>query len=316
MKSKKLISIVISLYNEEENVEKLFEELYKVELGVSDKVDFEYICVNDGSKDHTLELLTELMKKHKNIKIFNFYRNFGHEIAMTAGMDNSNGEAVIFMDGDLQHPPKLIKEMIDDWLDGYKVVLTKKITNDNEKSFLYKVLSSCYYYTLNKLSDFEIPKDFPDFRLLDRDQIEVLKKIDEQDRMFRGMLNFIGFKNYKILEFEVPNRFAGTTKYNFNKSLKLAVDSIIQFSTKPLKFATYLGITSIILAMLLGAHTLVEYLFYNHERNGYATILIVILVASSIQFIILGIIGEYVGKIHMEVKKRPLYFGELIENNN
>lgn len=316
MKSKKLISIVISLFNEEGNVEKLFEELHKVELEMVDKVDFEYICVNDGSKDHTLEILTDLMKRHNNIKIFNFYRNFGHEIAMTAGMDSSNGDAVVFMDGDLQHPPQYIKEMVESWFDGYKVVLTKRIANDNEKSILYKILSSCYYYTLNKLSDFEIPKDFPDFRLLDREQIQILKKIDERDRMFRGMLNFIGYKNYKVLEFEVPNRFAGTTKYNFEKSRQLALDSIIQFSTKPLKFATYLGVASIILAMFLGLNTLIEYMFFNSERSGYATIVMVILIANSIQFIILGIIGEYIGKIHMEVKKRPLYFGELIENDN
>ncbi len=316
MKSKKLVSIVISLYNEEENIEKLFEELQKIEREISKQVNIEYICVNDGSKDHTLSLLSKQMKKYKNIKIFNFYRNFGHEIAMTAGMEHATGDAIIFMDGDLQHPPKFIKEMVEYWLEGYKVILTKKVTKDKEKPFIYKILSASYYYIINKLSDFEIPKDFPDFRLLDRDEVEVLKKIDEHDRMFRGMLNFIGYKNYKIIEFEVPNRFGGTTKYNFKKSLGLAVDSIVQFSTKPLRFATYLGVLSIIVATLLGVDTLIEYLFYNHQRTGYATTLIVILFMSSIQFIILGIVGEYIGKIHIEVKKRPLYFGELIENHN
>ena len=178
------------------------------------------------------------------------------------------------------------------------------------------MLSVSYYYILNKLSDFKIPKDFPDFRLLDREEIEVLKQIDEHDRMFRGMLNFIGYKNYKVIEFEVPQRFAGESKYNFKKSLTLAIDSIVQFSTKPLKIATYLGIISIVVAIVLGVDTLVEYIFYNHERTGYATTLIVILFMSSIQLIILGIIGEYIGKIHIEVKKRPLYFGELIEDHN
>jgi len=316
MKSKKLVSIVISLYNEEENIEKLFEELHKVELEISNKVNIEYICVNDGSKDHTLSLLSKQMKKYKNIKIFNFYRNFGHEIAMTAGMEYAKGDAVIFMDGDLQHPPKFVKEMVEYWLEGYKVILTKKITKDKEKSFIYKMFSTFYYYIINQLSDFEIPKDFPDFRLLDRDEVEVLKKIDEHDRMFRGMLNFIGYKNYKIIEFEVPKRFAGKTKYNFKKSLGLAVDSIVQFSTKPLRFATYLGVISIIVATILGVNTLIEYLFFNHQRTGYATTLIVILFMNSIQFIILGIVGEYIGKIHIEVKKRPLYFGELIEIHN
>ena len=313
MKSKKLVSIVISFYNEEGNVKKLFEELSKVEKKLYDKVDLEYICVNDGSRDHTLSLLMQEQKKYKNIKIFNFYRNFGHEIAMTAGMDQSKGDAVIFMDADLQHPPQYIVDMVDYWLNGYKVVLTKKITKDRDKSPMYNIMSKTYYYIINRLSDFEIPKDFPDFRLLDRDEVEVLKKIDEHDRMFRGMLNFIGYKNYKIIEFEVPQRFAGETKYNFKKSLGLAVDSILQFSTKPLKLATYLGVISIIIATLLGLDTLIEYLFFNTTRNGYATLLIVILFMSSIQFIILGIIGAYIGKIHIEVKKRPLYFGEMIE---
>jgi len=316
MKLKKLVSIVISLYDEEENIEKLFEELQKVEEKLAKKVDIEYICVNDGSSDHTLSMLIKQSKKYKNIKIFNFHRNFGHEIAMTAGMEHSSGDAVVFMDGDLQHPPKLIEEMVEHWLDGYAVVLTKKITKDKDKSFVYKMLSTSYYYIINQLSDFEIPKDFPDFRLLDRDEVEVLKKIDEHDRMFRGMLNFIGYKNYKVIEFEVPKRFAGKTKYNFRKSLGLAVDSIVQFSTKPLKFATYLGVLSIIIAMMLGADTLIEYIFYNDQRTGYATTLMVILFMSSIQLIILGIIGEYIGKIHIEVKKRPLYFGEFIENNS
>jgi len=316
MKLKKLVSIVVSLYDEEENIEKLFEELKKVEGKLAKKVDIEYICVNDGSSDHTLSMLIKQSKKYKNIKIFNFYRNFGHEIAMTAGMEHSKGDAVVFMDGDLQHPPKLIEEMVEYWLDGYAVILTKKITKDKDKSFVYKMLSASYYYIINQLSDFKIPKDFPDFRLLDRDEVEVLKKIDEHDRMFRGMLNFIGYKNYKVIEFEVPERFAGKTKYNFRKSLSLAVDSIVQFSTKPLRFATFLGVISIIIAMILGADTLMEYIFYNKQRTGYATTLIVILFMSSIQLIVLGIIGEYIGKIHIEVKKRPLYFGEFIENNS
>jgi len=295
---------------------KLKKLVKKVEGKLAKKVDIEYICVNDGSSDHTLSMLIKQSKKYKNIKIFNFYRNFGHEIAMTAGMEHSKGDAVVFMDGDLQHPPKLIEEMVEYWLDGYAVILTKKITKDKDKSFVYKMLSASYYYIINQLSDFKIPKDFPDFRLLDRDEVEVLKKIDEHDRMFRGMLNFIGYKNYKVIEFEVPERFAGKTKYNFRKSLSLAVDSIVQFSTKPLRFATFLGVISIIIAMILGADTLMEYIFYNKQRTGYATTLIVILFMSSIQLIVLGIIGEYIGKIHIEVKKRPLYFGEFIENNS
>jgi dolichol-phosphate mannosyltransferase len=312
----KLVSIVISLYNEEGNIYKLFDELHKVELNLKDKVDFEYICVNDGSADGTFTVLKSLMEKYQNIKVYNLSRNFGHEIAMSAGMDQAKGDSIIFMDGDLQHPPKLVETMVNDWLDGYEIILTKKINNGNDKSILYKILSSTYYFILDKLSDIKIPKDYPDFRLLDRKHIETLKTIGENDRMFRGLLNFIGYKNHKVLEFKVPRRFSGKTKYNFSKSLGLAVDSIMQFSIKPLRLATYLGIISATISSIVALDTFIEYLFFNEQRTGYATTLIVIVFMGSIQLIILGIIGEYIGKIHIEVKKRPLYFGELIENNN
>ncbi len=312
----KLVSIVISLYNEEENLIKLFEELYKVELKLKNRVDIEYICVNDGSSDKTLPALINLMKKYKNIKIYNLYRNFGHEIAMSAGMDNAKGDCVIFMDGDLQHPPKFIEEMVKSWLDGYEVVLTEKLSKDSDKSMLYKILSSVYYFMLDKLSDIKIPKNYPDFRLLDKKQVETLKQISEHDRMFRGLLNYIGYGDAKIIKFEVPKRFAGKTKYNLKKSMGLAIDSILQFSTKPLRLATYLGIISVFISGIFGLYTLVQYLFFNFERTGYATTLLIIIFIGSIQLIILGIIGEYIGKIHIEVKKRPLYFGELIENNH
>lgn len=312
----KLVSIVISLYNEDGNINKLFDELYKIESNLKDKVKFEYICVNDGSTDDTPVLLKDLMQKYTNIKIYNLSRNFGHEIAMSAGMDHAQGDSVIFMDGDLQHPPELIETMVNDWLDGYEIVLTKKVNNGNDKSMLYRTLSSVYYFLLDKLSDTKIPKDYPDFRLLDRKHIETLKKISENDRMFRGLLNFIGYNNYKVLEFEVPERFSGETKYNFKKSFGLAIDSIMQFSIKPLRLATYLGVISAIISSVLALETIIEYLFFNESRTGYATTLIVIVFMGSIQLIILGIIGEYIGKIHIEVKKRPLYFGDLIENNN
>lgn len=310
----KLVSIVISLYNEEENIVKLFDELNKVENILKNKVRLEYICVNDGSNDNTLKILKELKLKYQNIKIFNLYRNFGHEIAMTAGMENAIGDSVIFMDGDLQHPPHLINDMIDFWLSGDKVILTRKITKDEDKSLSYRILSKVYYFILNKLSDISIPRDFPDFRLIDRKYIEILKKIDEQDRMFRGLLNFIGFDNYKTIDFVVPKRFSGESKYNFRRSLRLAVDSIMQFSTKPLRLATYLGLIAVFISGLLVILTFLQYMFFDIEKTGYATTLLVIVFMGSIQLIVLGIIGEYIGKIHIETKKRPLYFGEVIED--
>lgn len=310
-----LVSIVISLYNEEGNIAKLFEELSAVELLLKEKVDFEFICVNDGSTDKTLQNLQVLMPTHENIKIYNLYRNFGHEIAMGAGMDHAKGDCVIFMDGDLQHPPALIEDMVNAWIDGNKVVLTKKINNGKDKPLLYRILSKIYYWMLDRLSDIKIPKDYPDFRLLSRKHVDTLKTISENDRMFRGLLNYIGYTNCKILEFEVPQRFSGKTKYNFRKSFSLAADSIMQFSVKPLRLATYLGLISAFASSIIAFYTLFEFVFFNDMRSGYATTLIVVVFMGSIQLIILGIIGEYIGKIHLEVKKRPLYFGEFIEHN-
>lgn len=310
---RKRVSIVLSLYNEEANLEKLFEELSSVEEKLADKVTIEYLCVNDGSEDGTLETLIRLSQMYPNIRIYNLFRNFGHEIAMSAGMDQATGDCILFMDGDLQHPPALIEPMVLSWLEGHEVVLTRKITRDREKSRLYSFLSLAHFALLNALSDIKIPRDFPDFRLLDRKQVETLKQFDEKDRMFRGLLNFIGYRNARVIDFEVPPRYAGETKYTFRRSAQLVVDSLLQFSTKPLRLATYLGLISVSITTVIGLMTLIEYLFFNTERSGYATTLLVIIFMGSIQLIVLGIIGEYIGKIHMEVKKRPLYFGEWVE---
>ena len=310
---RKRVSIVISLYNEEANLVRLFEELNKVEQKLASRVVLEYLCVNDGSDDGTLATLIALKETHPNIKIYNLFRNFGHEIAMSAGMDQAEGDCILFMDGDLQHPPALIETMVTSWLEGHDVVLTRKVTRDREKSRLYRFLSAAHFALLNALSDITIPRDFPDFRLLDRKQIETLKQFDEKDRMFRGLLNFIGYQNAKIIDFDVPPRYAGRTKYNFRRSAQLVVDSLLQFSTKPLRLATYLGLISVSITTVIGIMTLIEYLFFNTQRSGYATTLLVIIFMGSIQLIVLGIIGEYIGKIHMEVKKRPLYFGEWVE---
>ncbi|MDE1223766.1 glycosyltransferase family 2 protein [Vibrio aestuarianus] len=304
----KLVSIVLSFYNEEENIEKLFEELDKVEKSVSRLVEFEYVCVNDGSSDSTLLKLNDIQKTRNNVNIFHLYRNFGHEVAMTAGMDNASGDCVIFMDGDLQHPPYLLEALIKSWLSGNKVVLTKKKNNGQDKSKVYRVLSNLFHIFLNKISDINIPKDFPDFRLVDFKYIEMLKKIDEQDRMFRGLLNYIGISAYDIIEFDVPERFRGTTKYNFSSSFSLAIDSILQFSIKPLRLAIFLGLTTITISIFLALSTLIQYIFYDVERTGYTTTLLVVLFLGSSQLIVLGIIGEYIGRIHIESKKKTFVF--------
>jgi glycosyltransferase involved in cell wall biosynthesis len=302
---KGLISVVISAYNEEGNIPKLYEELTKNLEGEN----YELLFVNDGSKDGTFTECEKLLKADERVKIVDFERNFGHEIAMTAGLDYAEGEAVIFMDADLQHPPEILPQMIKHWKEGFDVVLTRILKNE-QKSFLRNFLVNIYYFILNLLSDVKIPRSTPDFRLIGRRYVEILKTMNEQERMFRGMLNWLGTKNCKIIEFSAPKRFSGETHYNFKASVKLAINSIIQFSIKPLRLATYLGIFFAMFAVLFGFYVLYEYFALSKPASGYTTIVLLISVFSSVQLIILGIIGEYIGRIHLETKKRPLYFAK------
>lgn len=308
----KLISIVISAYNEEDNVSELYKRLCESLNKVKD-ADFEFLFVDDGSKDKTYNNCLKLQKNDARIKIVKLKRNFGHEIAMTAGMDHAKGDAVIFMDSDLQHPPVYIPQMIKSWQQGKEIVLTKRVDN-KDTSKLYKLCAKTFYYILNKFSDQEIMESAPDFRLIDRKYVDFLKNFNEQDRLFRGLLSWImPNENVEIIDFVAPERFSGKSKYNFLVSLRLAINSIIQFSVLPLRLATYVGLFTAFLAGLLGVYVFAEHFFLHNPTPGYATLMITVIFLGSVQLIALGIIGEYIGKIHMEVKKRPLYMAEYIE---
>lgn len=309
----KTVSIVISAYNEEGNIKKLYEELSK-ELNKISKVKFEILFVDDGSKDHTFNEIKKLVDQDSRVKIVELKRNFGHEIAMTAGMDYAKGDAVIFMDSDLQHPPLYVPQMVDAWLDGFEIVLTKRVDNVATSKF-YKFCAKTFYFILNWLSETKIGESMPDFRLIDRKYVDFLKGFNEQDRLFRGLLSWIMPNDkVKIIDFVAPERFSGKTKYNFIKSLGLAVDSITQFSVKPLHLATYLGFAGAICSVLLGLYVIFEHFIQHNPTPGYATIVAVVGFVGGLQLITLGIVGEYIGKIHMEVKKRPLYLAEFIEH--
>ena len=308
----KLISIVISAYNEEDNVGELHKRLCESLDKIKD-ADFEFLFVDDGSKDETYNNCLKLQKKDKRVKIVKLKRNFGHEIAMTAGMDHAKGDAVIFMDSDLQHPPVYIPQMIKSWQQGKEIVLTKRVDN-KDTSKIYKLCAKAFYFILNKFSDQEIMESAPDFRLIDRKYVDFLKNFNEQDRLFRGLLSWImPNENVEIIDFVAPERFSGKSKYNFLVSLRLAINSIIQFSVLPLRLATYIGLFTAFLAGLLGIYVFAEHFFLHNPTPGYATLMITVIFLGSVQLIALGIIGEYIGKIHMEVKKRPLYMAEYIE---
>ncbi|MBO7332268.1 MAG: glycosyltransferase family 2 protein [Alphaproteobacteria bacterium] len=303
--SRDSVSIVISAFNEEENIPELYKQLKKVLQKISVKKT-EIIFVDDGSSDRTAEICAKLQKRDKCVRLLRLSRNFGHEIAMTAGMDYATGEAVIFMDADLQHPPKYIPEMISLWQKGSNVVLTRRLDN-LEKKGIYKLFSKSFYWVLNKLSDVSIAPNTPDFRLLDREYIEFLKKFNEHDRLFRGMLSWIKPRDVTYVDFVAPNRFAGKTKYNFFKSVSLAITSIIQFSVKPLYLSLILAIITGVISLLFGVYVIVEYFLLSHRTPGYATIMTTIFFMGSLQLFMFAILGAYIAKIHTEVKKRPLY---------
>lgn len=308
--SRNSVSIVVSAYNEEGNVEPLYKELKKVLKEVKlDKA--EIIYVDDGSSDNTYAKCKALQKKDKQVKIVHLKRNFGHEIAMTAGMDYASGEAVIFMDSDLQHPPLYIKQMIEEWQNGSDIVLTRRVDNVDTSAF-YKFCAKSFYKILNMLSDTKIPEKTPDFRLIDRKYIDFLKGFNEQDRLFRGLLSWIMPNDkVKVIDFVAPERLSGESKYNFGKSLQLALNSIVQFSVKPLRFSIYFGMFTAFIAGLLGLYVIGEHFVMHRPTPGYATIMVTVIFLGAVQLIVLGIIGEYIGKIHMEVKKRPLYMADF-----
>ncbi len=311
----KTVSIVISAFNEEGNIAKLYKELSKELQKVSD-VSFEILFVNDGSQDKTFEQIQKLIEKDKTVKMVNLKRNFGHEIAMTAGMDYASGDAVIFMDADLQHPPLYIPDMIKAWQNGYEIVLTKRLDNV-ATSKLYKLCAKAFYFVLNLLSETKIGESMPDFRLIDRKYVDFLKGFNEQDRLFRGLLSWVmPTDKVYIIDFVAPERFSGQSKYNFIKSFKLAIDSITQFSVKPLHLATYLGFLGAAFSGLLGLYVIFEHFIEHNPTPGYATIVCVVGFVGAVQLITLGIIGEYIGKIHIEVKKRPLYLADFIEQTS
>ncbi len=307
----KLVSIVVSVYNEEKNLGKLHSQINQ---NLPENFDYEIIFVNDGSTDMSLAILMEMIQKDPRVKIVNLGKNFGHEIAMTAGMDYAKGDCTIFMDADLQHPPELLPVMLEKWENGTDLVLTLRLRN-KDQSFASKILNNIFYQIINFLSKNSVPANMPDFRLIDKKYTKILRDMREQNRLFRGLINWMGIKNHEIIEFEAPKRNAGETKYNMRKLIALAVDSIISFSIRPLRIASYFGIFTAFIAILMGIYFIWEFLNNpDYTFSGFGTTLMMVVIMGSVQLIVLGIIGEYIGRIHIESKKRPIYFADFIEN--
>lgn len=298
-----MYSLVVPLYNEELVINESYKRLK--EIMDSCKESYEIIFINDGSKDNTEKLATEICKKDSNIKLINFSRNFGHQSAITAGMELSTGSAVIIIDADLQDPPEIILQMIEKWKEGYDVVYGKRIQRHGE-TFFKKFTSKIYYRTLNKLTNMDIPKDTGDFRLIDRKVCNVLNSLPEKNRYVRGLISWLGFKQIGV-DFIRNERFAGNTKYSISKMIKLAIDGITSFSYKPLKIASIIGMFTSIMGFIYLLVILFQKIFTNTTLQGWTSIIAINIIFDGIILLVLGIIGEYIGRIYDEAKGRPIY---------
>ncbi len=298
-----LCSVVVPVYNEEP----VIQETYKRLKTVMDSINgpYELIFVNDGSRDATAKLARSICAGDKNVKFIDFSRNFGHQIAITAGMDYAAGDAIVVIDADLQDPPEVIPEMIKKWKEGYDVVFGKRIKRQGE-TFFKKLTAKLFYRFLRSMTDVDIPVDTGDFRLIDRKVCNALKSINEKNRYIRGIISWLGFKHTGV-EFVREKRFAGETKYPLKKMLKFAFDAVTSFSYKPLRLASYTGVTISFLSFVYLLVVLYQRLFTNTTIAGWASLLAVSLFFNGIILIILGIVGEYIGRIYDEVKGRPLY---------
>ncbi|MFB8791349.1 MAG: glycosyltransferase family 2 protein [Potamolinea sp.] len=297
------LSVIIPLYNEELNIDCLFERLTLVLNRLNMK--YEIICVNDGSKDNTIERLIDYHYKNPVIKIVNLSRNFGKEIALSAGLDYANGAAVVPIDADLQDPPELIAEMVEKWREGYDVVYATRRSR-NEETWLKRFTANAFYRTLNRISLVPIPHDTGDFRLLDRRVVDALKKMPERNRFMKGLFSWVGFKQTSIY-FDRPSRYQGESTWNYWRLWNFALDGITSFSFIPLKVWSYLGVLVAIPSFFYASFLVLRTLIFGIDLPGYASIMVAILFLGGVQLVSLGVIGEYLGRVYEEVKRRPLY---------
>jgi len=308
----KKVSVVVPMYNEQEVAAICYDRLTQV-LSKLDEYEYEIICVNDGSKDKTLEVLEKLAIKDKNFKIISFSRNFGHQAAVTAGMRQALGEAIVIIDADMQDPPECIPEMIKLWEQGNDVVYATRTHRKGESKFKL-FTAKAFYKALNKMSEVKIPMNTGDFRLIDKKVADVICGLPEHNKFLRGLGSWVGFKQIPY-EYERQERVAGKTKYPLKKMIKLALDGIINFSSKPLKIIGGIGLVSILLSVLILIYALLSYIFeWNYLMPGWTSIMVTITFVSGVQFLTIWMLSEYVSRIYDEVRNRPEYIIEKTEN--
>ena len=305
--TRRFVTILIPAYNEQDVLPQLYDRLTQL-ADNTDQYDFEFLFVNDGSSDQTLKQLQAYATDDDRISYVNLSRNFGKETAMLAGFDHAQGEAVIIIDADLQDPPELIPQMLDYWQEGYDDVYARRRSRAGE-SWLKKLTSSWFYKILQNATSIPVQVDTGDFRLLDKRCIDALRQFRESERYTKGMYSWIGFRKKEILYDRNP-RAAGQTKWNYPKLINLAIDGITSFTTAPLRIASVIGVLVSFLAFCYIVFLVVRTIFFGSDLAGYPSTMAVILFLGGVQLLSLGIIGEYIGRIFTETKRRPLYFVE------
>ena len=301
----KKISAIIPMYNEEKVVKECYKRITNVLTNLTN-YEYEIIIIDDGSNDNTFNLLKEIAIFDTKVKVISLTRNFGHQAAVIAGLKITTGDCAVIIDADLQDPPELIPDMLKLWEDGNKIIYGKRKKRKGES--IFKVSSAkIFYKTLNILADVEIPRDTGDFRLVDKEAIDVINQLPEHNKFLRGLWSWTGFKQIPF-EYEREKRFAGKTKYPFRKMMKLAQDGIIGFSTKPLKIVGALGIFSIIISIVILIYSLLSYILkLNNLEPGWTSIMVTVTLFSGVQLVSLWVISEYIGRIYDESKSRPQY---------
>jgi dolichol-phosphate mannosyltransferase len=302
-----LLTVVVPCFNEQEVIGEAVRRLQQFGSAV-DGLDVEFIFVDDGSRDDTRTLLRGFAREDGRIKVIGFARNFGHQVAVTAGIDAARGDAVVLIDADLQDPPEVVHQMIAKWREGYDVVYGSRTERAGESAFKVGT-ARAFYRLLNRLSDVPIPLDTGDFRLMSRAVVDTLRAMPERDRFVRGMVSWVGFRQV-ALPYRRAERFAGQTKYPLRKMLRFATDGILSFSTKPLQLSVAMGMISALLALVGIVYALSLRLFTNIWVEGWTALMIAVLFIGGVQLISIGILGEYIGRIYNEIKQRPLYVVE------
>ena len=305
MASEKL-SIIAPIYNEEEVLPQFFERLQSVLSSID--IEYEIVCVNDGSKDGSLEILERIAKDNSLVKVINFSRNFGKEAAMSAAIDYATGDCLIPIDVDLQDPPELIGDMVVLWRQGFDVVLARRASRESD-SYLKRQTASWFYRLFNKISENDIPYNVGDYRLMDKKVIDVVRQLTEKDRFMKGLFCWPGFKSTTI-EYERPIRAQGDSKFGFWRLWNFAISGITSFSSVPIRVGTYFGLGISFFSFIYAVMIVSKTVLFGIDVPGYASLMVAVLFVGGVQLFFLGLLGEYIGRIYKEVKNRPLYVVE------